>query len=75
MSMPSNTPTVGYEVYTADGNKLGTVKEVDGAYFKVDAPMQSDYWLAAECVRGGMGNRVDLSFDKSQLDTYKRDLK
>jgi hypothetical protein len=72
MSMPSNSPTIGCEVYTSDGSKLGTVKQVDGAYFKVDAPMQPDYWLACDCVRGGMGSRVDLAFDKSQLDDYKK---
>ena len=75
MSMPSNTPTIGCEVYTTDGSKLGTVKEVDGAYFKVDAPMSPDYWLAAECIRGGtMGNRVDVMFAKDQLDSYKREM-
>ena len=76
MSMPANTPTVGCEVYTADGSKLGTIKEVQGVYFKVDAPMATDYWLANECVRGaGMGNRVDVSFDKGELDKHKHDMK
>lgn len=74
MSMASNTPTVGCEIYTADGDKLGTVKEVQGTYFKVDAAMQPDYWLSTECIRGGtVGNRVDVSFAKSELGTYKRD--
>ncbi len=76
MSMPSNSPTVGCEIYSADGDKLGTVKEVQGAYFKVDAPMQPDYWLACDCVRGGTaGNRVEVAFQKSELDTYKKDMK
>jgi len=74
MSMPSSTPRVGHEVYTVDGEKLGTVKELQGAYFKVDAPMQPDYWLATDCVRGGMGSRVDVSFAKEELERYKRDL-
>lgn len=74
MSMPSNYPQIGCDVYTSDGSKIGTVKEVEGTYFKVDAPMQPDYWLSCDCVRGGMGgsNRVDLSFGKSELDTYKQ---
>lgn len=73
MSMPSNTPAIGCEIYSSDGDKLGTVKEVHGTYFKVDAPMQPDYWLAAECLRGGtVGNRVDVTFPKSQLGDYKR---
>ena len=74
MSMPANSPTVGCDIYTTDGSKLGTVKEVQGAYFKVDAPMQPDYWLASECVRGGgMGDRVDVAFAKDDLSKHKRD--
>jgi hypothetical protein len=73
MSMPANSPSVGCDVYTADGSKLGIVKEVQGIYFKVDAPMKPDYWLASECIRGaGMGNRVDLSFQKDDLSKFKR---
>jgi hypothetical protein len=74
MSMPSSTPAIGCEVFTVDGDKLGTVKEVQGTYFKVDAPMQSDYWLSTECVRGGTtASRVSVTFPKSELDTYKRE--
>jgi hypothetical protein len=73
--MPENRPDIGCEVYSADGSKLGTVKEVQGAYFKVDAPMQPDYWLACDCIRGGtMSNRVDLTFEKDKLGTFKRDM-
>lgn len=73
MSMQSSYLQIGSDIYTSDGSKLGTVKEVEGTYFKVDAPMQPDYWLSSDCVRGGTGasNRVDLTFDKSELDTYK----
>jgi len=76
MSMPSNTPGIGCDVYTADGDKIGTVKEVQGSYFKVDAPMQSDYWLATDCVKGGsVSNRVELTFPKSELGSYKQEMK
>ena len=75
MSMPANSPAIGCDVYTADGSKLGTVKEVQGIYFKVDAPMAPDYWLACECIRGGsMGDRVDVTFAKDDLSTHKRDM-
>ena len=65
----------GQAVYTMDGDKLGEVKEISGEYFKVDAPMKPDYWLACECVRGGTvaGDRVDLAFDKDHLGDYKVD--
>jgi hypothetical protein len=49
---------------------------VQGAYFKVDAPMSMDYWLACDCVRGGSGgDRVEVAFAKSELGTYKKDMK
>lgn len=35
----------GMAVYTMDNERLGEVKEVRGAYFKVDASMEPDYWL------------------------------
>lgn len=42
--------TEGQPVYDADGNELGTVKEVQGSYFKVDAPMAKDYWLRTDAL-------------------------
>lgn len=76
MSMPSSTPNIGAEVYTTDGSKLGTIKAVQGAYFKVDASMQPDYCLGTECIRGGgMGNRVEVTFAKGDVDRYKQDVK
>lgn len=77
MSMaPSNIAT-GAEVYTLDGEKLGTVKKVRSDYFKVDAPMKPDYWLRCDCVDGGTGyagDRVTVAFTKDRLDTFKHDL-
>lgn len=65
----------GLPVYTTDGSKLGDVKEVRDSYFKVDASMQPDYWLANDCIRGGFGaDRLTVSFDKDHLDDFKRDV-
>jgi hypothetical protein len=71
--MTSSNVPIGTDVYTTDGDKLGTVKELRGDYFKVDASMQPDYWLATECIRGGYASgRVTVMFDKDHLDDYKR---
>jgi hypothetical protein len=40
----------GQRVITADGEELGSVKEVAAASFKVDAPMALDYWLPIDAV-------------------------
>ncbi len=75
--MPSTTayppPAVGCPVYTADGDKLGTVKELAGSAFKVNAHLQPDYWLSTSCVRAATANREELAFPKDRLGDYKQD--
>ena len=65
--------TVGVPVYTDDEQKLGTVKEKQGRYFKVGTGLlQRDYWLPAECIESAVaGEAVMLPFSKDRLDTYK----
>jgi len=65
--------TVGCSVYTMDGTHLGKVKEVQGNMFKVDAPMQPDYWLSSSQVSGSMGDGVSVSFNNGELDQYRMD--
>jgi hypothetical protein len=67
------TPAVGCPVYTADGDKLGTVKELAGSAFKVNAHLQPDYWLSFSCVRAATPERVELAFPKDRLGDYKQD--
>lgn len=59
------------EVFTSDGDKLGTVKEVQGGYFKVNAPFQPDYWLQRQFVTSNDGGQIMMSFTKDQADDYK----
>jgi hypothetical protein len=66
-SARSPAPVVGAAVYTADGTKLGTVKEIAHSSFKVDARLQPDYWLASAGVVWATGDRVQLSFDSERL--------
>ncbi|MEO6398127.1 MAG: PRC-barrel domain-containing protein, partial [Tepidiformaceae bacterium] len=66
----------GAEIYTMDGEKLGTVKAVRAECFQVDAPMQRDYWLRADCVDGGSygSDRVTVSFNKDHVDDFKQQM-
>jgi hypothetical protein len=64
-------PTMGAEVLTADGDKLGTVKEVSGSCFKVDAPMRPDYWLGTDTVASSTGGTVRLNLNKDHLGEAK----
>ena len=61
----------GCEVVTRDGDKVGTVKEVRGGYFKVNAPLQPDYWLQRQFVESNAEGRITLSFEKGELGDYK----
>lgn len=62
---------IGWSVYTLDGDRLGTVKELQGSYFKVDARMQPDYWLQAEVVQTAANDRLTMEFKKDELGDYK----
>lgn len=74
MSVAMHHPTIGHDVYTRDGEHLGTVKAILGDSFKVDVPMHLDYWLASECISGTLGNRIDVVFPKHDLEMYKREI-
>lgn len=69
--MANQSLTVGCEVYTVDGAHLGKVKEVQANAFKVDAPMQPDYWLSSSCVRSMEGGQVFLDVTQERLGEYK----
>ena len=59
---------VGTEVYSEDGDRLGTVKEVRGQHFKVDARMQPDYWLPMTAVRPAADGRLTVMADAERVD-------
>ena len=71
MNRTMQTPALGVKVYTSDGDELGAVKEVQGLHFKVDAPMQPDYWLQIATVSTTGPDGVILSFTKDLLNDYK----
>jgi hypothetical protein len=60
--------SIGASVFTADGKELGTVKEVSQQCFKVDAPMEPDYWLADDCIAEKSTERVDLLLTNEDLE-------
>ncbi len=62
---------VGKDLFTRDGDHLGKVKEIQGGRFKVDAPMQPDYWLPASAIGEPLGNDLYVTFAKVQLDEFK----
>ena len=62
----------GLEVVTRDGAVVGTVKEVAGSYFKVDAPMKRDFWLEGGLVASREGRRLLLDLEKAELPQRRR---
>jgi hypothetical protein len=61
----------GAEVFTLDGAKLGKVKEVSSDAFKVDAPMQPDYWLNNDTIDTCTNQAVTVNLTKGDLDQAK----
>jgi uncharacterized protein YrrD len=64
---------LGRPVYSADGEQLGTVKDVQLDAFKVDAPMQPDYWLPMRCVVSTGSEGLRLDFVKDHLGDVRID--
>jgi len=69
--------SIGGEVFTSDGERLGKVwdvqdvQDVQEASFKVDAPFQPDYWLPFNTVESADAERIILNVPKDELDHYK----
>ena len=71
-SGPTATTLVpGLHVVTRDGQELGTLKEIAGSFFKVDAPMQRDYWLSSAEIASRQAEEVVLGFEQAKLDEHK----
>ena len=62
---------VGTPIHSADAEEIGTVKEVSGAYFKIDAPMAPDFWLPVSLVRSAHHAAVVLQINKDAIGGYE----
>ena len=69
----ANIPSRGDKVVTSDGEQLGKIKEVSGDCFKIDAPMQPDYWLATDTIASTLSGEIMLNFTKDSLGKEKAD--
>ncbi len=54
----------GMPIESADGTTIGTVKEVAGGVFKVDAPLRPDYWLPCNLVGSHTAAALQLRIDR-----------
>jgi hypothetical protein len=63
----------GTPVFTADGDKIGDVKEQRQGVFKLDVTAQPDFWLRASDVMTADFHRVTMRFSKDDLGDYKVD--
>ena len=61
----------GAAIKTADGKKLGRVRQIEGAHFKVDAALQRDYWLSMAYVQSVAVDEVVMSFEASDSKAYR----
>ncbi len=61
----------GLPVMSADGKLLGSVKEVKGDTFKVDARWGFNYWLGQEVVEHTTEGIVQLAVTKQAVGSAK----
>ncbi len=73
MSMDAFDFIVGTRVCSSDGHELGTVKDMVGAYFKIDAPMAPDYWLPRNVVRSADQSQLILDITREELGGFEVD--
>ena len=64
---------VGQPIATSDGSDVGRVKEVQGGFFKVDAPMARDYWLSSAYVGSVDGPMVTLNLRSDEVSAHELD--
>jgi hypothetical protein len=57
----NDRPIIGAKVITADGKPLGKLMEIEGDCYKVDAPLQPDYWLNSKLVAKTSPSEIRLS--------------
>lgn len=62
---------VGCPIFTADGERLGTLAEVRSQHLKVHAPMRRDYWIDASDARVSDGKRIELTFNNEDLGAHR----
>lgn len=62
---------IGSEVRTLDGDRLGTVEEIQGDAVKVNVAMRPDFWVRRDAIRSAGGGQVTLDVDKDHLDNAK----
>ena len=71
--MVTENITMGADVFTSEGDRLGQVAEVRGTAFRVDVSMMPDYWLPADCVDSADAGGVHLECTKDEVGDHKID--
>jgi hypothetical protein len=71
MSTPTIELTPGQPVYTADGKRLGPIKEVQTGRFKISVRFGRDYWLSCRQVTTSDPDAVVMGFGSDELSEYK----
>jgi hypothetical protein len=60
-------------VVSADGHELGRVTEIQDTCFKIDAPLQPDYWLASDTIASDDGGVLRLNLTQDKIGEAKMD--
>jgi hypothetical protein len=64
-------PAPGTRVTSADGETVGTVRNVHGGYFELEARMGQDFWLSRAYVGTADEREVCLNISRQEVDAHR----
>ena len=62
---------IGIPIFTHDDAQIGTLKEIRGGYFKVDAPLQPDYWLGEDVLASATGSELRSTLTEDRVSDFR----
>ena len=64
-------PAAGFEVFTVDGRRVGTVSEIRDGFMRIDARRRPDFWLRLDDATNVEGRAITLAYPREALEQHK----
>lgn len=64
-------PRIGIDIYTFDGERLGTVAAIRRHHFKVRRRFMPGYWLSNELIHDCTPGRATLYIPRESIDAFR----
>lgn len=64
-------PAPGFEVFTVDGRRVGTLSEIRDGFMRVNARRRPDFWLRLDDATNVEGQAITLAYPREALEQHK----